>query len=97
MTLKRLLTSVGAAILAAALAVPAHAADVETHDMLDTDSASITKLTVDDIVSGTAPFDKDDQPGDDSSADNATIRSFDTATYDISYTVTPDSTMTYYR
>lgn len=78
-------------------AVPAHAADVETHDMLDTDSASITKLTVDDIVSGTAPFDKDDQPGDDSSADNATIRSFDTATYDISYTVTPDSTMTYYR
>lgn len=97
MTLKRLLTSVGAAILAAALAVPAHAADVETHDMLDTDSASITKLKADGLVSGTAPFDKDDRPGDDSTPDNTIIRSFDTATWTFDYTVTPDDTMAYYR
>lgn len=60
----------GAAILTAALAVPAHAADVQTHDMLDTDSASITKLKADGLVSGTAPFDKDDRPGDDSTPDD---------------------------
>lgn len=45
MTLKRLLTSVGAAILAAALAVPAHATDVETHDMLGALPAALTAMT----------------------------------------------------
>ena len=71
--------------------------DVTVHDMLDTDSASISKLKLTDRSTGTAPFDKDDKRGDDSSADNDIVRSFDTVSYDYEYTVTPDSTMDYYR
>ncbi|MFR0564215.1 hypothetical protein [Bifidobacterium porcinum] len=65
-----MLISAGAAILAAALAVPAHAADVQIYDMLDAESVSITKPKTDGLVSGTAPFDKDDRPGDDSTPDD---------------------------
>ena len=72
-------------------------ADVTINDMLDTDAAGITKLKLTDTQTGTAPFDADDQPGDDSSAGNDTIRSFDTITYNYEYSVTPDSTMTYYK
>ena len=72
-------------------------ADVTINDMLDTDTAGITKLKLTDTQTGTAPFDADDQPGDDSSAGNDTIRSFDTITYNYEYSVTPDSTMTYYK
>lgn len=100
MRLKQLIQSSLACIVAVGLlAVPAiaMAGDIHTSDMLDTDTASITKLKEDGLVSGTAPFDKDDEPGDDSTPDNTIIRSFDTATYGISYTVTPDDTMSYYR
>lgn len=100
MRLKQLVQSSLACLVAVGLlAVPAiaMAGDIHTSDMLDTDTASITKLKEDGLVSGTAPFDKDDQPGDGSTPDNTIIRSFDTATYGISYTVTPDDTMSYYR
>ena len=73
------------------------APDVTIHDMLDTDSASVSKLKLTDRVTGTAPFDEDDERGDDSGAGNDVVRSFDTVTYDYDYTVTPDSTMDYYK
>lgn len=73
------------------------APDVTIHDMLDTDSASVSNLKLTDRVTGTAPFDKDDERGDDSGAGNDVVRSFDTVTYDYDYTVTPDSTMDYYK
>lgn len=100
MRLKQLIQSSLACIVAVGLlAVPAiaMAGDIHTSDMLDTDTASITKLKEDGLVSGTAPFDKDDEPGDDSTPDNTIIRSFDTATWTFDYTVTPDDTMAYYR
>ena len=73
------------------------APDVTIHDMLDTDSASVSKLKLTGWVTGTAPFDKDNERGDDSSSTNNIVRSFDTVTYDYDYTVTPDSTMDYYK
>lgn len=73
------------------------APDVTIHDMLDTDSASVSKLKFTGWVTGTAPFDKDNERGDDSSSTNNIVRSFDTVTYDYDYTVTPDSTMDYYK
>lgn len=44
-----------------------------------------------------APFDKDNERGDDKDENNDIVRSYDTVTYDYEYTLTPDSTMDYYR
>lgn len=76
---------------------PEAAPDVTIHDMLDTDSASVSKLKLTGRTTGTAPFDKDNERGDDSGSTNNIVRSFDTVTYDYDYTVTPDSTMDYYK
>lgn len=73
------------------------APDVTIHDMLDTDSAAVSRLRLTDRITGTAPFDKDNERGDDKDENNDIVRSFDTVTYDYDYTVTPDSTMDYYR
>lgn len=73
------------------------APDVTIHDMLDTDSAFVSKLKLTGWTTGTAPFDKDNERGDDSGSNNNIVRSFDTVTYDYDYTVTPDSTMDYYK
>lgn len=73
------------------------AKDVTIHDMLDTDSASITKLKLTSRLTGTAPFDSDNERGDDKDAANDIVRSFDDVIYDYEYTVTPDSTMDYYK
>lgn len=73
------------------------AKDVTIHDMLDTDSASITKLKLTSRLTGTAPFDNDNERGDDKDAANDIVRSFDDVIYDYEYTVTPDSTMDYYK
>lgn len=73
------------------------APDVTVKDMLDTDAAYISKLTMTGRTDGTAPWDKDDQRGDDSGAANGIVRSFDTVTWDYDYTVTPDDSMTYYK
>lgn len=43
------------------------------------------------------PFDKDNERGDDKDETNDIVRSYDTVTYDYEYTLTPDSTMDYYR
>lgn len=73
------------------------APDVTVHDMLDTDSAVVSRLRLIDRITGTAPFDKDNERGDDKDGNNDIVRSYDTVTYDYEYTLTPDSTMDYYR
>lgn len=73
------------------------APDVTVHDMLDTDSAAVSRLRLIDRITGTAPFDKDNERGDDKDGNNDIVRSYDTVTYDYEYTLTPDSTMDYYR
>lgn len=73
------------------------APDVTIHDMLDTDSATVSRLRLTDRITGTAPFDKDNERGDDKDETNDIVRSYDTVTYDYEYTLTPDSTMDYYR
>lgn len=73
------------------------APDVTVHDMLDTDSAAVSRLRLTDRITGTAPFDKDNERGDDKDENNDIVRSYDTVTYDYEYALTPDSTMDYYR
>ncbi|UBS39147.1 cell surface protein [Bifidobacterium longum] len=73
------------------------APDVTIHDMLDTDSAAVSRLRLADRITGTAPFDADNERGDDKDETNDIVRSYDTVTYDYEYTLTPDSTMDYYR
>lgn len=73
------------------------APDVTVHDMLDTDSAAVSRLRLIDRITGTAPFDADNGRGDDKDETNDIVRSYDTVTYDYEYTLTPDSTMDYYR
>lgn len=73
------------------------APDVTIHDMLDTDSAAVSRLRLTDRITGTAPFDKDNERGDDKDENNDIVRSYDTVTYDYEYTLTPDSTMDYHR
>ena len=73
------------------------APDVTIHDMLDTDRAAVSRLRLTDRITGTAPFDRDNERGDDKDETNDIVRSYDTVTYDYEYTLTPDSTMDYYR
>lgn len=73
------------------------ASAVTVHDMLDTDSAAVSRLRLIDRITGTAPFDADNARGDDKDENNDIVRSYDTVTYDYEYTLTPDSTMDYYR
>lgn len=73
------------------------APDVTVHDMLDTDRAAVSRLRLTDRITGTAPFDADNERGDDKDETNDIVRSYDTVTYDYEYTLTPDSTMDYYR
>ncbi|PGN39117.1 fusion protein (includes pXO2-28-29-30) [Bacillus thuringiensis] len=42
-----------------------------------------------DIVDGTAPFDSNDEAGNDSSANNGIVRTFDTVTYPLKVTINP--------
>ena len=88
----------GAPAQSAPQAVAGQAApDVTVHDMLDTDSAAVSRLRLIDRITGTAPFDADNGRGDDKDENNDIVRSYDTVTYDYEYTLTPDSTMDYYR
>lgn len=57
----------------------------------------MSRLRLTDRITGTAPFDKDNERGDDKDENNDIVRSYDTMTYDYEYTLTPDSTMDYYR
>lgn len=56
---------------------------------LTEDAAYVTGITVDSISDGTAPFDADDNAGNDSGTTNRIVRTFDTVTYN--FTVNMDS------
>lgn len=91
-------SDIGAPVQSAPQADAGQAApDVTVHDMLDTDSAAVSRLRLTDRITGTAPFDADNERGDDKDETNDIVRSYDTVTYDYEYTLTPDSTMDYYR
>ncbi|WEV41735.1 hypothetical protein OZX57_07120 [Bifidobacterium sp. ESL0682] len=67
--------------------------------MLDSDAASVTYLALsatNGIVTGTAPFDSDDNPGDDSSSSNKIVRSFDKISYSYDFSVRSDDSTVYY-
>ncbi|MCD8074200.1 MAG: hypothetical protein LUF27_04035, partial [Lachnospiraceae bacterium] len=57
-------------------------ADEEEED----NKSYVSGLSVSSIVDGTAPFDSDDEAGDDSSDSNRIVRSFDYVSYTLSYT-----------
>lgn len=57
----------------------------EYRDKLDGDNAFIDSLEVVDIVTGSAPFDPNDEPGNDSGPGNLVLRTFDTAIYKVRF------------
>lgn len=71
--------------------------DSVIHDNLTDDSAKITDVNTVSKTTGTAPFDKDDNPGDDSRVDNSIVRSYDSLNYTISYTMASKNTKDYYK
>ena len=66
-------------------------------DMLDTDDAVVTTLSQASRSTGTAPFDNDNNPGDDHDADNDIVRTFDKVSYTYSFAVNTRSETTSYR
>ncbi|KJY52120.1 Spy0128 family protein [Bifidobacterium mellis] len=66
-------------------------------DMLDTDDAVVTTLSQASRSTGTAPFDKDNNPGNDHDADNDIVRTFDKLSYTYSFAVNTRSETTSYR
>ena len=71
--------------------------DAVIHDSLTGNDAKITDVNTVSKTTGTAPFDKDDNPGDDSSIDNDIVRSYDSLNYTISYTMASKNTKDYYK
>lgn len=75
----------------------AAADDVQIKDWLNEDTAHVSSLSIESKATGTAPWDKDNNRGNDTDANNNIIRSFDTLTYNYRFVVTPDDSMTYYK
>lgn len=71
--------------------------DSSIKDMLDTDDAKVTRLYQTDRQTGTAPFDGDDAPGNDSGPGNDVVRSYDTVAYTYSFNVAASDPSHYYR
>lgn len=71
--------------------------DSSIKDMLDTDDARVTRLYQTDRQTGTAPFDEDDSPGNDSGRDNNVVRSYDSVAYTYSFNVDAKDSSHYYR
>ena len=66
-------------------------------EWLDGDYAYISNLSIAGKSTGSQPFDDDDTPGDDSSANNDIIRSFDTATYSVRFVTTSYDDQDYFQ
>ena len=67
---------------------------VSAIEELPDNGAEISSAVVTQVKTGTGPFDKDDEPGNDSSEDNDVVRSFDqiTWTYQLNFSLKePDS------
>lgn len=72
-------------------------ASAEIKETLDSDDQYISNAYVKDYTTGTAPFDADDNAGNDSSADNMTIRTYDTISYTISVSSHSYTNGAYYK
>ena len=72
---------------------------VATAPTLDGNYAHINAGSVVEVIDGSEPFDANDDAGNDSSKTNGIVRSFDTASYDIEYSVDvkPDSPYAYFE
>lgn len=71
--------------------------DITINDELTEDKAYVSKIKQVEVQDGTAPFDKDDARGDDSSKNNGIVRSFDSVVYNYEIAATPDDDMQYYK
>ena len=60
--------------------------------MLTDDSAIVSSVAIVNKVTGTGPFDENDEPGNDSSATNNIVRSFDTVTYELEANMSVNNT-----
>ena len=60
--------------------------------MLTDDSAVVSSVAIVNKVTGTGPFDENDEPGNDSSATNNIVRSFDTVTYELEANMSVNNT-----
>ena len=67
-------------IIALSTSISAFAAQV--FDSLTSDLAVVTEVSFGNISTGTAPFDADNAAGNDSSADNKIVRTFDSVVFD---------------
>lgn len=65
-------------------------------DELTTDNAYISKLELASLKTGTAPFDNDDTPGNDSSESNDIVRTYDDVTFTYKYSITTDDNQSQY-
>ncbi len=54
---------------------------LESGEALTSDAARVSGISITSIADGTGPFDSDDAAGNDSSAENKIVRTFDTVTY----------------
>ena len=54
---------------------------LESGEALTSDAARVSSIAITSIADGTGPFDENDAPGNDSSARNGIMRTFDTVTY----------------
>ena len=68
--------------------------ELQTSRSINGDLGYISSIDTKEVKTGTGPFDKDDEPGNDSSEDNDVVRSFDqiTWTYQLNFSLKePDS------
>lgn len=72
---------------------------VSTAPLLDGNFAYINHAEVVETIDGSAPFDADDDAGNDASESNGIVRSFDSISYDVEYSVDvkPDSPYSYFE
>lgn len=73
------------------------ASDITINDNLTEDRAYVSKIKQVEVQDGTAPFDKDNDRGDDSGKNNGIVRSFDSVVYNYEIAATPDDDMQYYK
>lgn len=82
---------------AMSLNVKSYAADLNVIENLDGDYAYVKELSIDGKSTGSEPFDDDDDAGNDSSANNDIIRSFDTAVYSVKFVTTSYDDQQYFE
>lgn len=70
---------------------------LEIKEKLTDDSAYVSGIAVTSIADGTGPFDNDDSVGNDSSAANKIVRTFDTVTYEFEVMMASYNTSNTYR